>query len=234
MKLTGNDNEQLTALRIAVGGAHKPTIAVDFDGTISQEGENWNYPDMGEPFPGVREALSELKKWFVIRIYTCRMNGVNAQEWHANMSAIKEYMDTYGIPYDDIVQWNEGKPFADYYIDNRAVGFNGDWSATVDFIKMDSVKTACIARKILASKREKELVAGAIYDLLGYLTSLDDIVKLGATEDATKAIECLRNWVRMRKMAEDIFDSQNVKPDIKDWHNKVCAKDKRNMSTTVS
>ena len=115
----------------------KPSICVDFDGTIFKEVE---YPAVGEVFEGVREALLELKKTYCIRIYTCRLNGANSFEFDKNMEAIKNHLDTNGIPYDDIVVWNEGKPFADYYIDNRGINFNGNWNDVVTEIKNRGVQ----------------------------------------------------------------------------------------------
>ena len=44
-------------------------IVIDFDGTICEH----KFPDIGEPMPGVKEALETLKKsGFRIIVHTCR------------------------------------------------------------------------------------------------------------------------------------------------------------------
>lgn len=111
----------------------KKTICVDFDGTIFTE--VGKYPDIGVPYEGVAEALRELSKDYKIRIYTCRMAGYNANEWHNTKTLLEGKLREYDIPFDDIVLWNEGKPYAEYYIDNRAIEFKGDWKDVLNKLK---------------------------------------------------------------------------------------------------
>lgn len=100
------------------------TIAVDLDGTIL-EYDGWKGHDhFGKPLPGVREALQKLKEQgFVIIIWTTRNN----------REEIAKYLKEQGIPFDYINENPYGPPggsnkvYADYYVDDRAVEFRGDW-----------------------------------------------------------------------------------------------------------
>jgi hypothetical protein len=44
-------------------------------------------------------------------------------------AAMKAYLAEHEIPYDKI--WTFGKPMADIYLDDRAIGFRGDWNAAL-------------------------------------------------------------------------------------------------------
>lgn len=96
-------------------------IGVDFDHTLV------NNPDieLGEryakPFPGAKEAMLELhnNKGYFMLIHSC-----NRKAW------VEEWLDHYNIPYDAV--WDgQGKPVCDAYIDDRGVGFRGDWTVTL-------------------------------------------------------------------------------------------------------
>ena len=118
----------------------KKNLLVDLDGTIAQDAK---YPAIGKPFKGVKEALEKLRKaGFRIRIYTCRLNGkqwkdTNDHQCHNEkydeiLDQIRDYLKENEIPYDDIVEWDEGKPVASWYIDNRGLQFDGDWESIVE------------------------------------------------------------------------------------------------------
>jgi hypothetical protein len=110
----------------------KKYICIDLDGTIAHY-DVWLGPEhFGEPIDGVQEALAALKAagWIMI-IFTTRHH----------VALIRQYLEKHHIPFDHINEnpdqpdgaW-PGKPYADVYVDDRAVQFNGDWAATIQEI----------------------------------------------------------------------------------------------------
>ncbi len=91
-----------------------PWVAVDFDHTIV---------DFDKPLPGAKEGLQALKDaGYGIIVHSC-----NNEEW------IRKILLKHEIPFDHI--WDgQGKPACDAYIDDRGVGFTGDWNATVNTV----------------------------------------------------------------------------------------------------
>ena len=92
------------------------TIAVDFDHTLV---------DVAEPLPGAKEAMQKLHEaGFHIMIYSC-----NNPDW------IRKVLNTHEIYYDSIFDgYTDGKshkPVCFAYIDDRGVGFDGDWDKAV-------------------------------------------------------------------------------------------------------
>ncbi len=101
-------------------------IAVDFDYTIH---DNNNVPPgrkLGPPLPGAKEALVALhEKGHQIIIYTCRANdGPKA------IKVVADWLAYFKIPYDVI--WEAPKPICDWYVDDRAIGFRGNWTETLE------------------------------------------------------------------------------------------------------
>lgn len=71
-------------------------------------------------------------------------------------------------------------------------------------------------RKIDTKKiHNRRLVSGAIYDFLAYLTSLEDSVTMGASEDCIPAINSLTEWAKLRGLNID------DEPDIHGWDKKI-------------
>lgn len=94
-----------------------PRICVDFDHTIVH---------IDTPIPGAKEALRALKdKGYMIIIYSC-----NNRDW------IEKVLNNNEIPYDYIYDSNRdiGKPIATWYIDDRAIGFRGNWNTVLEEI----------------------------------------------------------------------------------------------------
>lgn len=96
-----------------------PIIAVDFDGTIAGEEI---FPAIGELLPNCAKTLRMFKEHsFTIILWTCR-------EGKALEAAIN-FCSDHKIPIDYVnenVGWlpfkTSNKIYADYYIDNRAIG----------------------------------------------------------------------------------------------------------------
>jgi len=112
----------------------KPRIVVDFDGTIADD----VFPEMGDPRPGVIEALNKLKKeGFEIIIHSCRTGSYFKDLlFDDQFEMIKEYMGYYKMPFDSI--WVPDKPIASAYIDDKAVKYKDNWDEITDkLIKME-------------------------------------------------------------------------------------------------
>lgn len=101
------------------------TICIDIDGTITHYIEWVDAHTFGEVLPHCAEAIHHLKAdgWFVI-IYSTR----------ADRNEITRFLNEHNVPFDAI---NEnpnqpanavgGKPYADVYLDDRAIQFDGHW-----------------------------------------------------------------------------------------------------------
>lgn len=91
-------------------------IGIDFDNTVSNTS---GYPEYipQEPIDGAVESITHLKRLgYGIVIFTAR-------HW-SDKQNIKEYCQKYNIPFDSIIC---GKPLFKWMIDDRSIGFRGDW-----------------------------------------------------------------------------------------------------------
>lgn len=113
------------------------TIAIDFDGVISNYTGWKGVPTLPGPIPGARESIKFLRAaGNKIIVHTCR----------SDIDAVKHYLDEYMIEYDYInfnpdnesLFLNDKKILADLYIDDRAIHFNGSWTDTLS--KIDEFK----------------------------------------------------------------------------------------------
>jgi hypothetical protein len=113
-----------------------PAVAVDVDGTILDYDPD-AFPELGVPKPGSVEALSELRGMgYLIRLHTCRLTG-DGVDPEVEANRIAEHLTAHGVPFDEIVMPGEGKPHADYYVDDKGLRFDGDWGKVVSFVKGD-------------------------------------------------------------------------------------------------
>lgn len=100
------------------------TICIDIDGTICSQESPENYSD-AIPLDGAIDTLKKIKKeGFNIVLFTAR----HFNHWETT----KKWLKKYNIVYDQIVF---GKPTAIYYVDDRAINFNGNWNDVFNKIK---------------------------------------------------------------------------------------------------
>lgn len=113
--------------------SNKKYVCIDLDGTIAHYKEWQGEKFFGDPVEGVQDALEQLRKdgWKII-IYTTRSNG----------ALVEGYLKKHSIPFDH-VNYNPdqpknaigGKPYADVYVDDRGIQFNGNWSVTLNEVR---------------------------------------------------------------------------------------------------
>lgn len=118
-------------------------LAVDFDGTIAER--SGKYPGIGEPVKDAIPALHEIHKaGHTMSIWTCRAGDalVQAQLWLNGHNLSQLFVSINQNAVDWLSRLNEDprKIFADYYIDDRALGCpltaDGyvDWNAVIDHL----------------------------------------------------------------------------------------------------
>lgn len=110
-------------------------ISVDFDNTLV------GYDESGRAYPqaGAVDAMKALKgAGCHIVIHTCRIGiALDSGNLKEELRLIGSMLKDFGISYDEI--YLHPKPIADFYIDDRAIRFEGDWEAPVRQI-MNSIK----------------------------------------------------------------------------------------------
>jgi len=112
-------------------GKTKKVLAVDLDGTLLKYSGWKGETEFGEPIPGVKEVLQQVRDagWAIV-IWTIR----NQPE------ALSAHLNKHNIPFDYINQNPYGPPrtgpkiFADVYLDDRAICFQGETTGLVERI----------------------------------------------------------------------------------------------------
>lgn len=117
----------------------KETIIFDFDGVIHQYG-GWKGPEVidGEPVPGIKEAIKEIRKTYRVVIYSTRCNAGDRLRCNKTTGqiAIEGWLLRNDIEVDEVV--NKKVP-AKLQIDDRCIYFNGDSAGLLD--KINNFKT---------------------------------------------------------------------------------------------
>lgn len=145
------------------------TICIDIDGTLVHYEEWQGEKHFGEIIDGSTKAMHELHErgWFII-IYTTR----------SCKDVLSKFLNDKKIEFDAI---NEnpyqpenaegGKPYADVYVDDRAVCFRGDWNKTLKEIEnfkpwemVDYNKKEDVAKQLLITDFQQALYLHRHYD----------------------------------------------------------------------
>lgn len=119
-----------------------PVIAVDFDDTLCAS----KYPVCGPMKEGARDALIRFRELgYLILIYSCR-----TCHWHhkqygtrredpvmerQHVINMREWLIEHDIPFDEIDDGSRGKPWAQFYIDDKGVRFNDNWAEIAAFVE---------------------------------------------------------------------------------------------------
>jgi len=135
----------------------RPAIAVDLDGTILSY-DPPAYPGLGEPLPGVIEALTALRDiGYRIIVHTCRLRGA-PEEVGAEAARIAAHLTERGVPFDELFLPGAGKPMAEWYIDDKAVAFRGDWDEVLEeIVEADISRMASRVASAFLTEFEKDL-----------------------------------------------------------------------------
>jgi hypothetical protein len=110
-------------------------VCIDVDGTIFKKAE---FPYVGELVEGAREALSELRRrGYKIVIWSGRNSSLANTPLLKSiaMNLVKIALDVNGVEYDAIDYGDAGKIPCEIYIDDRAIGFRGDWRAVLEEVE---------------------------------------------------------------------------------------------------
>lgn len=109
------------------------TVALDFDGTLVRDGV-W--------IPGAADAIRQL--WLrdtLVVVHTCRANSPDG------VQLVERALADLGTPPVGPrggrrlhVHTEPGKPHADFYVDDKAVRFDGDWERTLATITMPELR----------------------------------------------------------------------------------------------
>lgn len=110
----------------------QPTVAVDLDNTLTEMPVPYRPNVIGPTISTAKKSLFDIKRrGFRIVVYTARP--VIYREF------IEKTLKERGLPIDEVVC---GKPCAIYYIDDRAIRFQGGWMATMlQFNSLEKIRT---------------------------------------------------------------------------------------------
>tara|TARA_A100001011_G_C14267943_1_gene825602 strand:- start:1021 stop:1428 length:408 start_codon:yes stop_codon:yes gene_type:complete len=106
-------------------------IGVDFDGVIHRCSKGfYDGTVYDEPIPGARTALEKLSKNYVIVVYSAKARKDRMLiDGKTGVELIWDWLKKYDM--DKFVKdVTAEKPRAVFYIDDKAVRFNGEWSST--------------------------------------------------------------------------------------------------------
>jgi hypothetical protein len=105
-------------------------ICLDFDGVINLykgwRNEGFNVILDNCVVKGTKEAIEKLRKDHLVIIHSTRCSHRGGKR------AIKKWLKRHKIKVDKVCV---NKPLADIYIDDRAIGFDGDWKKMLRKVK---------------------------------------------------------------------------------------------------
>lgn len=111
---------------------------VDWDGTCVEE----SWPEQGDWLDGAREALRKLADDGPTVIYSLRCHLYEMDDAtrrpdcdvEASVAGIRKMLDEAGLHDVRVYPPDRGKPPGKYYIDDRAVHYDGDWKRVLALI----------------------------------------------------------------------------------------------------
>ncbi|HNU07287.1 MAG TPA: hypothetical protein PKO33_05920, partial [Pyrinomonadaceae bacterium] len=101
---------------------HRSAVCVDLDAVLAKY-KGWRgLEKIGDPIPGSREFLTEIKKKFRVIVYTSRINleHMRVDEVARLRAHIEHWLNENELPFDDVFT-GFGKPLAVAFVDDRAV-----------------------------------------------------------------------------------------------------------------
>ena len=114
---------------------HEKIAIIDFDGTIC----TFAFPEVGTLQPDAREALLKLKELgYQIHIHSCRTATYwnrGSNERNRQIALVHNFMENNDLPYDKLIL-DTDKPVAELYIDDRGIGYRGNWLDVIRQVRL--------------------------------------------------------------------------------------------------
>jgi hypothetical protein len=136
-------------------------VSVDFDGTLC----DFDFPRIGTIKPGAKEAMIRLKELgYYIVIFSCRASRYCPDlfscmgKYAPEFLAMKDWLDANEIPYDEIDDGTKGKPFAEFYIDDKGVRYDNNWDEVIKFVEGKNEPT-----ELESLRKENEQLRSELY-----------------------------------------------------------------------
>ncbi len=130
---------------------HKHTVAVDLDGVLSKY-DGWKGPNhFGDPIPGAKEFLTELRTFARVLIYTVRCCADKATNPDLDdrketpeylRELVRHWLVTNELPFDDIYI-GQGKPLYSVIIDDRAIQCRPQENTAAFVQSLPEIKRLC-------------------------------------------------------------------------------------------
>ena len=112
---------------------NKPILVLDFDGVLHSYSSGWKGADVipDPPVPGAMRFVAEAVNYFDVQIFSSRSNQPGGEQAMRQWMLRRLVDDFQGDGQDiaDLIVYPMVKPAAFLTIDDRAILFDGDWSA---------------------------------------------------------------------------------------------------------